>query len=72
MGEPEWKFDLPREVKEVFPKEVVQSADLETKESVFTGRTCSEPCTQAGRSVVIFEELREGQWLENRRWGCGL
>lgn len=32
-------FDLLREVKEVFPKEVVQSADLETKESVFTGRT---------------------------------
>lgn len=34
MGEPEWTFDLCREVKEVFPKEVVQRTDLETKESV--------------------------------------
>lgn len=34
MGEPKWTFDLLREVKEVFPKEIVQSADLETKESV--------------------------------------
>lgn len=33
MGEPEWTFDLLREVKEVFPKEVVQSAKA-TKERV--------------------------------------
>lgn len=30
----EWTLDLLREIKEVFSKEAVQSADLETKESV--------------------------------------
>lgn len=50
---PKWTLDLLREFKEVFPKEAVESADLETKEGVLQEEPTQSPHTQAGRSGVI-------------------
>lgn len=42
MG-PEWEVDLLGEVKQVFPKKVIQSADLEKKESVSQVEAAQRP-----------------------------
>lgn len=71
MMSPKWTLDLLREFKEVFPKEAVQSADLETKKGVLhAGRTYSEPLYEGRKEWGDFEELREGQ--HGRRTGDGV
>lgn len=53
MLSPEGGVDHIKEAKEGFPKVVVPSADLGSKETVSQDDPAQRPCKQAGRSVVV-------------------